>query len=147
MPGLLSVGEMGALALHSMLEIAKRGESGDGWLSVSDLADSLSASRHTLHKVTKRLVTAGLLDSSRGPSGGVKLREKPSDIPLLKIIEAVDGEIGLGGCLFARRVCQPEAVCQFCGITSDLERMVHGYFASTTIADLIARMDAEKTGV
>ncbi len=141
MHGILNVGEMGALALHSMLEVAKRRHLGDeSWISVGDLATALEASRHTLHKVTKRLVEAGLLESSRGPAGGVKLNGDPSEITLTTIVQAVEGEINAGGCLFARRVCHPEALCQFCGITRDLEHMITEYFAKTTLTDLIDRL-------
>ena len=142
MPGMLNMGEMGALALHGMLEMAKRKRrSEDRWVSVAEIADSLGASRHTLHKVVKRLVQAGLLDSSRGPQGGVKMRSELEDVTLLQIVEAVDGELNSGGCLFARRVCEPTQRCQFCGITQDLEKVVRDYFITTTLADLSSRLD------
>lgn len=141
MPGILNMGEMGALALHTMLEVAKRRrENKVDWISVTELADILDASKHTLHKVSKRLVEAGLLDSSRGPLGGVKLSGDAGQVTLLEIIEAVEGQVNSTGCLFARRVCSTESICQFCGITQDLENVVRGYFATTTIADLAKRL-------
>lgn len=145
MAGLMNVGEMGALALHSMLEVGKKDRKGDkGWLSTTELAETLEASRHTLHKVVKRLVKAGLLISARGPLGGVKLQIPSGEISLLRIIEAVDGEIYPGGCLFARRICSDDFLCQFCTITVDLEQMVRGYFANTTIADLLDRLNGRE---
>lgn len=141
MPGILNMGEMGALALHTMLEVAKRKrENKLDWISVSELAHILDASKHTLHKVSKRLVQAELLDSSRGPLGGVKLSGDAEKVTLLEIIEAVEGAMNPTGCLFARRVCSTDSICQFCGITSDLEKIVRGYFATTTIGDLADRM-------
>ena len=141
MPGLLSIGEMGALALHAMLETARLAkQSPEKWTSVSDLADALLASRHTLHKVAKRLVMAGFLESSRGPQGGVRLQADPESLSLLSILATVEAGVDEGGCLFARRVCHADSVCQFCGITMDLERMVHNYFAKTTLADLVRRL-------
>ncbi len=140
MQGALNLGEMGALALHAMLEAAKRQRENErGRLSVPALADALSASRHTLHKVVQRLVLAGLLESSRGPSGGVRLAGDAEAVTLLRIIEAVDGALGASGCLFAKRACPPGAACRFCGITRDLEQTVRDYFAATTLADLVDR--------
>lgn len=145
MPGILSMGEMGALALHTMLEVAKlRRENKNDWISVSELATTLAASKHTLHKVAKRLVQAGLLESSRGPMGGVKLSGDADSVSLLRVIEAVDGEVNSTGCLFARRVCSTEALCQFCGITLDLDKVVRDYFTNTTIGDLAKRLVPEK---
>ena len=141
MSGLLNVSEMGALALHSILEVAKREKRGEtGWTSTTVLADALAGSRHTLHKVVKRLVKAGLLESARGPMGGVKMALPPEQIPLIAVIEAVDGSVRPGGCLFSRRLCTEDSVCQFCGITLDLEKMVRGYFSDTTIAQLLDRL-------
>lgn len=129
------------MALHSVLEVAKRERRGEpGWYSTTDLADALAASRHTLHKVVKRLVKAGLLESARGPMGGVRLAMPPERMTLLRVIGAVDGEVQSGGCLFARRVCTEDSVCQFCGITMDLETMVRDYFTTTTIGQLLDRL-------
>ncbi len=148
MAGLLNISEMGALALHTMLQVANRKQQGfDSWLSVGDLAVDLHASRHTLHKVTKMLVQAGFLESTRGPSGGVRLRAEPRDIRIVDIIEAVEGPLAENGCLFERRVCSPGAVCQFCGITTDLQHQIWGYFVGTTLEDLVKRLpDAAETG-
>ncbi len=141
MAGLLNISEMGALALHTMLQVANRKRQGyDDWLNVGDLAVDLQASRHTLHKVTKMLVQAGFLESARGPSGGVRLLARPQDIRIADIIEAVEGPLATGGCLFERRVCSPVAVCQFCGITADLQQSVWDYFTGTTLHDLVKRL-------
>lgn len=137
MPGTINLGEMGALALHLMLEAAKHKQANSGgWLSISSVADALNASKHTLHKVTRRLVQAGLLESSRGATGGVRLAGDGEETTLLRIVEAVDGELGTNGCLFAKRVCPPGALCLFGGITRDLEKIVRSYFAETALRDL-----------
>lgn len=145
MSGLLNVGEMGALALHAMLEVGKKERKGfTGWISTTEIAETLEASRHTLHKVVKRLVQAGLLSSARGPLGGVRLQKSAEEVTLLQILEAVDGDIAPGGCLFARRVCSVKSICQFCGITSDLEQMVRGYFTNTTLSELLDRLNGRE---
>ncbi len=141
MAGLLNIGEMGALALHTMLQVAKRKRCRqDDWLNVGDLAVDLQASRHTLHKVTKMLVQAGFLESARGPSGGVRLLARPEDIRIIDIVEAVEGPLSASGCLFERRVCSPTSLCQFCGITSDLQEKIWEYFTKTTLHDLVERL-------
>lgn len=131
--------------MHAMLEVGKKNRKGyKGWISTTEIAETLEASRHTLHKVVKRLVYAGLLSSARGPMGGVRLQAEPQEISLLKIIEAVEGEVNPGGCLFSRRICSVKSLCQFCGITTDLEVMVREYFAKTTIAELLDRLNGRE---
>lgn len=46
-----------------------------------------------LLKVLKPLVSAGVLSSIKGPSGGFRLAKPAQNISLLQIIEAVDGPV------------------------------------------------------
>jgi Rrf2 family protein len=46
-----------------------------------------------LLKVLKPLVSAGVLQSIKGPNGGYRLARAPRTISLLEVVEAVDGSI------------------------------------------------------
>jgi Rrf2 family protein len=46
-----------------------------------------------LLKILKPLVSAGVLDSLKGPNGGYRLAKPATKITLLEIVEAVDGPI------------------------------------------------------
>lgn len=140
MAGLVNIGEMGALALHILVELAEiRASDQQARLSVGDLAERLGASTHTLHKVAGRLVKAGVLDSSRGASGGLKLDVPPSEITLMQVIEEVDGKPQNNACLFAKRVCPPGAHCPFAALADGIEQQVRDYFLRTTVADLLGK--------
>ncbi len=142
MPGLLNVGEMSALALHALVKLAEvRQGNPEARLSVMELAEGLSASPHTLHKVVKRLVDAELLNSARGPAGGIRLGEDPGAINILKVVEAVDGKVEFNSCLFAKRACTPDADCAFSCLTHELEHTVREYFTRTTIKDLAGSLE------
>ena len=137
MAGLLNIGEMGALALHTLVELTKARAINPGVrVSVSDLAAGFKASQHTLHKVVTRLVNAGLIDSARGPAGGIRLTEDPENISVLRVIEAVEGKICANACLFAQRVCPAGAPCAFSFLTDKLETQIRGYFIQTSIKEL-----------
>ncbi|MCD8351524.1 MAG: Rrf2 family transcriptional regulator [Planctomycetaceae bacterium] len=136
MAGLLNIGEMGALALHVMVELAMlREEDPDARRTVQEIAAGLHASVHTLQKVTRRLVAMGLVEGTRGANGGLRLEAEPENVTMLDVIEGIEGKLGCNGCMFARRVC-PDGACRFSGITGELEKKVHEYFAATTIAGL-----------
>jgi DNA-binding IscR family transcriptional regulator len=49
----------------------------------------------TVQKLVSRLVAAGLLSTTRGAGGGLKLARAASAISLAEIIEAVEGPIAL----------------------------------------------------
>jgi len=46
-----------------------------------------------LLKILKPLVSAGVLDSLKGPNGGYRLAKTANKITLLEVVEAVDGPI------------------------------------------------------
>ena len=137
MSGLLNVSEMGALALHIMVELALlREEDPAARRTAQELALGLNASVHTLQKVIRRLVLADLLDGVRGANGGVKLAGDPADATMLRIIETVEGPVRANGCLFAKRVCLEGKHCRFHTVTGVMEQNIREYFNKTTIADL-----------
>lgn len=140
MAGLLNVGEMGAIALHVLVELAAlRKENRDAKYTAQELAEKLHASVHTLQKVVRRLIQMGLIEGVRGAKGGLFLLVDPKDVTMLRIIEGVEGRVCANGCLFAKRVCPPGAGCVFGGVTGHLEKSLREYFAGTTIADLVEK--------
>lgn len=52
----------------------------------------------TAQKLVSRLSAAGLLESSRGTGGGVRLARPPAAITLADVVEAVEGPIAMTAC-------------------------------------------------
>lgn len=137
MAGLLNVGEMGALALHVLVELAVlRKDDPDARLTVQELAERLSASSHTLQKVTRRLIMTDMIEGTRGSKGGLRLTANPDELTMLQIIEVVEGRICSNNCMFAKRVCPSGGKCVFEGVTGAMEKQVRDYFTGTTLANL-----------
>lgn len=66
----------------------------------------------TVQKLVSRLTSAGLLRSSRGVGGGLKLARPPAAITLADIVEAVEGPIALTACVDHHRPeCGMEESC------------------------------------
>ncbi|HEC62861.1 MAG TPA: Rrf2 family transcriptional regulator, partial [Candidatus Acetothermia bacterium] len=76
---------------------------------------SLAATAHVpypfLAKLVPTLVQAGILSSSRGKGGGVRLARPPAEISLLQVIQAVDGNRILTDCPFHPRPCPGNPYC------------------------------------
>ena len=138
MAGLLNIGEMGALALHILVELAKvRRNDPEGRLTIQAIATTLHASVHTLQKVARRLIVMNMVEGMRGASGGLRLLAAPESVNLLQVLEGVEGKIGANGCLFAKRACPANEKCAFEGMTGVMERKIREYFTKTTLADLV----------
>ncbi len=70
-------------ALHAVVHMAGQ----------KHIAQKRKIPERFLLKVLKPLVSAGILDSIKGPNGGYSLARSPGDITVLDVIEAVDGAI------------------------------------------------------
>ena len=64
-----------------------------------------------LAKIVMQLSSVGILHTSRGARGGVRLAKAPSDITLLEIVEAVDGPIEINDCVLDKSCCQRTETC------------------------------------
>lgn len=77
----------------------------DGYVSISQIASELQISFHFLTKVLQQLTQEGIMNSYRGPRGGVALAKNKADISLYDLVAAIDGTaiftecmLGLPGC-------------------------------------------------
>jgi len=132
MADIIKISDATALALHSMVHLAVNPEDQS---TTAEIAEAFSASKHHLAKVHQRLTKSGLLESYRGPSGGVGLAKKPEEITLLDIYEVMEGSMTCHPCLFGRDTC-PRADCVLGELLPGLAQQVRDYFEQTTLAQL-----------
>jgi FeS assembly SUF system regulator len=72
---------------------------GGARVSAAELAKESGLPAPTVQKLVSRLVSAGLLRSSRGAGGGLQLARPAAAITVADIIEAVEGPIALVECI------------------------------------------------
>src|SRR5262245_20294226 len=78
-------------ALHAVAYMAQQQH--DTPLASHKIAHERGIPERFLLKVLKPLVSARVLVSIKGPNGGYRLARPASDISMLEIVEAVDGQI------------------------------------------------------
>jgi Rrf2 family protein len=132
MADILKISDATALALHSMVHLAIVPERQS---TTAEIAELFNVSRHHLAKVHQRLTKAGLIESHRGPAGGVSLAKEPSRIKLLDIYEVMEGSMLCNPCLFGKDKC-PRADCVLGMLLPGLAMQVRDYFERTTLAAL-----------
>jgi FeS assembly SUF system regulator len=85
---------------------------GGARVSAAQLAEETGLPAPTVQKLVSRLTAAGLLRSSRGAGGGLKLARPAAAINLADIVEAVEGPIAMTACVeLGRHDCGLEASC------------------------------------
>ncbi|HPR68856.1 MAG TPA: Rrf2 family transcriptional regulator [Kiritimatiellia bacterium] len=138
MPGLIHIPEATSIALHLCLWI------GDGdrvFRSSPALAKELGFSYHHFAKVVQRLVRSGLLETERGPKGGIRLARAPRTITLLDVYEAAGGEpLRPHRCLLDPKICAGRA-CAFGHLVERENELLHRKMKQTTLANLARSLD------
>ena len=132
MADFLKISDATALAIHSMVHMAIEPKHR---ATTAEIAEIFDASRHHLAKVHQRLSKAGLIESQRGPAGGVALVKDPASITLLEVYEVMEGGMPMEPCLFGHKTC-PRQLCILKGLLSGLAGQVNDYFKNTTLAML-----------
>lgn len=75
------------------------------------LADRLQLPVAYLSKLMVRFAQAGLLDSSRGRTGGYRLRVNPTAISLKQVVEVISAGRVSRDCLLGLKTCSDDDAC------------------------------------
>ena len=86
-------------------------ENGDGPHLSRNIAQALDVPAQYLAKILQDLVRSRLLVSAKGRGGGFRLALPPSQIELLTVVHAIEGEHFAEGCALGLPDCSEEAPC------------------------------------
>jgi len=81
----------GHYGMHAMMDLGAR--YGQGAVLLRELCEVHGFSEKYLEQLLRTLRQAGLVDSVRGARGGYWLARSPSEIRVLQIVEALEGEL------------------------------------------------------
>lgn len=114
---------------------------GGGRVSAAQLAAETGLPAPTVQKLVSRLSAAGLLRSSRGAGGGLKLARPAAAITLADIVEAVEGPIALTACIEADRSdCTLEDECRIRPHWPGVNAVLRGALAQVPLTQLAEEM-------
>jgi Rrf2 family transcriptional repressor of oqxAB len=125
-------------ALQIMLSLSLAQERDEGLLNSGQLARSLGADRSFVRKAIVPLAEAGLINVSRGNTGGICLSRRAADISLREVYDAVTKEKPLwfpregvpAVCLVSRNIRQYFEV-----VADEAQEAALAKLAETTLAD------------
>ena len=106
-------------------------------VSAGQLAEETGLPAPTVQKLVSKLTAAGLMRSSRGVGGGLKLGRPPAAITLADIVEAVEGPIVLTACLDETKSdCTLEGCCHVRGHWPVVNAALRGALAGVPLTQL-----------
>lgn len=105
---------------------------------IKKIAEELDIPSPFLGKILQILVKQQVLGSTKGPHGGFYLNKSAIDIPLMEIIEIMDGKDILNDCVIRTAPCDPDNPCSVHHKLAPLRGEIKRLFATETIADLVS---------
>jgi Rrf2 family transcriptional regulator, nitric oxide-sensitive transcriptional repressor len=107
-------------------------------VTVNEVAEAFSISRHHLVKIVHDLGCRGYLDTHRGIGGGFTLARPPQEIRLGDIVRWGEETETVIGCTDKKnQQCQLLPVCRLKGVLDEAAGAFFGVLDAYTLADLV----------
>ena len=104
------------------------------YVPIREISGDLEISFHFLTKVLQQLNEAKIIESFRGPRGGVRLARSASEITLKDIVLAVDGPSLFTECVLGLPGCGNQVPCPLHEDWSEQRDRLEELLRSTTLA-------------
>ena len=111
--------------IRSVVFIAANSRNGER-CSISDIATAIDSPEAFTAKICQKLARFNLILSKKGPNGGFYI-EKDSQLKLIDVVVALDGDGIFKGCALGLNQCNAKNPCplhdQFTAMRTDLKKM------------------------
>jgi Rrf2 family protein len=121
-------------AARIVLHLACLGEGAQA--SIAEIADQRQLPEFFVRRLIGRLVKGGILTSTRGSSGGIRLARPASAITLLDLVRVMEGPIALNHCLESGHACPFSGSCPVQSVWAEATRALESALAASTFETL-----------
>ena len=131
----------GRYALRVMIDLAEHQT--EAFISLKGIAQRQEISEKYLESIIRMLVKARVLESLRGKGGGYRLKKAPDQYTVGSILRLTEDSLAPVSCLEENAESCPRAgSCRTLPLWQGLDRVIHEYLQSVTIADLMRQGSA-----
>ncbi|MDR8393185.1 Rrf2 family transcriptional regulator [Aliifodinibius sp. S!AR15-10] len=106
------------------------------YVSIGKMSERLDISFHFLTKILQQLTAADLMESHKGPNGGVKLAKPGSEISLIEVVIAIDGAELFTECALGLPGCGVEKPCPLHDTWAETRDSIREMLENTTLTHL-----------
>ena len=126
----------GRYALRIMIDLAEHQT--DEFISLREIAQRQEISEKYLESIIRMLVKARVVDSLRGKGGGYRLNKTPDQYTVGSILQLTEESLAPVSCLEQNAApCPRSGWCRTFSLWQGLDKVIHDYLQSVTIADLM----------
>jgi Rrf2 family iron-sulfur cluster assembly transcriptional regulator len=109
-------------------------------LSIDSICEQIQAPKHFTAKILQLLSHEGIVSSQKGIHGGFYIGKEQSELPLIKIVTAIDGTKVFDGCGLGLAHCSEVNPCpmhgKFKSIRTDMKNMLQ----TTSVGELALKV-------
>ena len=134
---MLRLSTKGRYGTRAMLELAL--SEGKGPVLLREIAQRQGISVKYLEQIIPALKSAGLVNSSRGASGGYFLAKPAKKIKVKEIVEALEGPLNIVECVGDPGLCQDSEICVTRDLWNEVSEHISKLLESKTLADLVQK--------
>ncbi len=109
-----------------------------------DICEKAEIPEYFTRKIFQALVQGGFLQAHRGAHGGYSLTRDPSEITLLEVIKAVEGEDTFSHCILGFSECGRANPCPLHDMWMDVKKIMIERLSTTTL-DNVASLTLDRT--
>jgi Rrf2 family iron-sulfur cluster assembly transcriptional regulator len=132
----------GRYAVMAMADLAKH--QGEAAVPLSQIAERQQLSLSYLEQIFLRLRRAGLVDSSRGRTGGYRLGREPQSIAVGEIMAAVEEETRMTRCMDGGIGCLGEERCLTHNLWCGLGGHIAAFLWNVSLAEVLEGIPKDK---
>jgi len=104
--------------------------------SIAEIANQRQLPAFFVRRLIGKLVQGGILVSSRGANGGIRLGRPADRITLLDLVRVMEGPIALNHCLESGHTCPFAGSCPVQSVWAEATRVLESALSSATFAAL-----------
>ncbi|MBQ4506374.1 MAG: RrF2 family transcriptional regulator [Firmicutes bacterium] len=131
----MTITTRGRYALRVLHDIAQT--SGGEFVSLKDICERNDISRKYLENIMNSLCKAGLVESSKGKSGGYRLTKPAEDYSVGEILRVTEGDLAPVSCAGEGGFpCEHAMDCPTLPVWEKLTVLINDYLDSVSLADL-----------
>lgn len=115
-------------AVRTVLHLASLGS--EAVVQVRDVAAQRHLPLSFVRRIVARLAASGLLRTTRGMGGGIRLARPASEISMLDVVRAMEGSLTLNPCVETPHTCPLSAGCPAQRAWTDATAVLENHLAS-----------------
>jgi Rrf2 family nitric oxide-sensitive transcriptional repressor len=128
----MQLGQTEDYAVRALVDLARHPDA-----RVEDVAARTGIPGPQLAKVIQSLARAGLVETTRGRGGGVRLLPDPGEIHLRQVVEAMQGPLRFLRCPRRGKGCPMNPDCPIYSMWNEVQAGVSAQLERISIADLL----------